>query len=105
LASIDLYRLVFKRKRSLFIGVALEADRILRGGSPHLFGSHRAVHVVAIAALDQPFIHAMMEWHVELGFLLEMAGIAQLRLGLDEQKLGFGSVVRRMTGDATDVVL
>lgn len=85
--------------------MALEADRILRGGSPHLLGFHRSVHVVAVAALDQPFVHAMMEWHVKLGFLLKMAGIAQLGLGLYQQELGFGRMMRRMAGDAADVIL
>ena len=73
LASIDLYGSVLVHKRSLLVRVTLEADRILRGGSPHLLRLHRTVHVMAIAALHQPFIHPMMERHVELGFLLEMA--------------------------------
>ena len=51
LASIDLYGLVFENKRPLLVGVALEADRILRGGTTHLFGADRTVHVMAIAAL------------------------------------------------------
>ena len=105
MASIDLYRLVFKHKRSLFIRVALEADRSLRGRSPHLLGPHGAVHVVAIAALDQPFIHAMMERHIELGFLLEMAGVTKLGLRLDLQEFVRFRVMRRMAGDATDVTL
>ena len=36
----------------------------------------------------------MMERHVELRFLLEMACVAKLGLGLDEQKLRFLRVVR-----------
>ena len=79
---------VFVYERPLLVGVALEADGILRGGSPHLLGPHRAVHVVAIAALDQPLIHAMMEGHIELGLLLEMAAVAKLGLRLREQKFG-----------------
>ena len=73
LASIGLYRLVLENKRTLLVRVALEADRILRGRSPHLVGLYRSVYVVAIAALDQPFVHSMMEGHVELSFLLEVA--------------------------------
>ena len=83
-------------KGPLLVRVALEADRILCRGSPHLFGFHRAVDVMAIAALDQPFIHAMMERHIELRFLLQMAPIAKLGLGLYEQKLRCCGVVRRM---------
>ena len=52
LASIHLDGRVFEHKRSLLVRVALEADSVLRGGSPHLVRLHRAVHVVAIAALD-----------------------------------------------------
>jgi hypothetical protein len=104
LTSIDLHRLVFENKRTLLVRVALEADRILRGRSPHLVGFHRAVHVVAIAALDQTFIHTMMERHVELGFLLQMAPIAKLGLGLNQHKIRFFTVVRRMAGDAADVI-
>ena len=80
LTSIDFHRLVFENEGSLLVGVALEADRILRGGGPHLFGAYCTVHVVAIAALDQPFIHPMMEGHIELGLLLQMAGVAKFGL-------------------------
>ena len=105
LTSVDLHRLVFENKGALLVRVALEAHRVLRGRSPHLVGLYRAVHVVAIAALDQPFVHAMMEWHVELGFLLEMAPIAKLGLGLSKHEIRFFAMVRRMAGDATDAVL
>ena len=60
---------------------------------------------MAIAALDQPLVHPMMERHVELRFLLEMACVAKLRLRLNEQELRFLRVVRRMAGDATDAIL
>jgi hypothetical protein len=105
LASIGLHRLVLEYKRPLLVRVTLEANRILRRRSPHLLGTNRAVHVVAIAALHQPFIYPVMERHVELRLLLKMAGKAKLRLRFDEQKLRFFGVVRRMAGDATNVVL
>ena len=104
LTSVDLHRLVFEYKGALLVRVALEADRILRGRSSNLVGLYRAVDVVAIAALDQPFVHAMMERHVELRFLLEMAPIAKLWLGFNEHKIRFLTMVRRMAGDATDAV-
>ena len=104
LTSINLHRLVLEYKGALLVGVAFEANCVLRGGSAHLFGTHRTVHVVAIAALDQPFIHAMMERHVELGFLLEMACVAKFGLGLYQQEIRFVAVVRRMAGDATHVI-
>ena len=87
LTSIDLHRLVFENKRPLLVRVALEANGVLGGRSSHLVGLYRPVHVVAIAALDQAFIHAMMERHIELGFLLEMASVAKFRLRLDQQEI------------------
>ena len=105
LTSVDLHRLVFEYKGALLVRVALEAHRVLRGRSPHLVGLYRAVHVVAIAALDQPFVHAMMERHVELRFLLEMAPVAKLGLRLYEQEIRFFTVVRRMARDATNAIL
>ena len=73
LAPVDLDRRMLVHKRPLLVRVAFEANRILRRGNAHLLGSYRAVHVVAIAALHQPFIHPMMERHIELRLLLEMA--------------------------------
>ena len=105
LASIDLYGRMFVNKRSLLVRVALEADRILRGGSPHLLGFDRAVHVVAIAALDQPFIHPMMEGHVELRLFAADGTRSKVRAVLLPAKNPFFRVVRRMAGNATDVIL
>ena len=104
LAPIDLYRLVFEYKRSLFVRVALEADRILCGGGSHLLGPHCAVGIVAVSTLDEAFVHAMMEGHVEFSLLREMAGIAKLGLRLHQQEIGIFAVVRRIAGNATDLV-
>ena len=87
LASIYLDRRMLVDKRALLVDVAFEADRILRGGSAHLLGTDGTVYVVAIAALDQPFVHAMMKGHLELSFLLKVASVAKLGLSLYEQKL------------------
>ncbi len=103
-AAIDLYRRVFVDKRPLLIGVAFETDCVLRGGSHHLFGPRGAVRIVAIGALNESFIHSMMERHIELRLLLQMAGIAKLRLGFLQQEFaGFG-MVWRVAGDATNAV-
>ena len=42
--------------------------------------------IVAIAALHKPFVHAMMEGHLELRLLLQVAGVAKLGLCLDQQE-------------------
>lgn len=64
-----------------------------------------SVHVVAVRALDQAFVHTMMKRHFELGLLLQMATVTKLGLRLGQQKLFGLRVMRRMAGDATDVVL
>ena len=64
-----------------------EADGILRGGGSHLLRPHRAVHVVAIAALDQPLIHAMVEGHIEFGLLLRDGTCSKARAGLSRAKI------------------
>jgi hypothetical protein len=47
----------------------------------------------------------MAKWHLELGLLLQMAGVTKLRLSFHQQKFFGLRMVRRMTGNATDVVL
>jgi len=64
-----------------------------------------SVHVVAVRALDQTFIHTMMKWHFELSLLLQMATVTKLGLRLGQQKLFGLRVVRRMARNATDIVL
>ena len=92
-------------KRSLLVRVAFEADRVLRRRGPHLFWSNRAVWIVAVRALDKPLIDAMVERHLELRLLLQVAGVAELRLGLDQQEFLRLCVMGRVTGDAAHVAL
>ena len=61
--------------------------------------------VVAIGALDQAFIHAVVKRHLELGFLLQVARVAELRLRFGQKKLFCFRMVWRMAGNATDVIL
>jgi len=60
---------------------------------------------MAVGALDQALVHAVMKRHIKLGLLLEMAGIAELRLRLDQQVFFRRCVVRRMAIDAAYLVL
>ncbi len=43
--------------------------------------------VVTIAAGHEPFIHAMFEWHGEIGSDIAMAAVTELRLGFRQQEL------------------
>jgi hypothetical protein len=47
----------------------------------------------------------MMERHRKLCLLVQMAGVTELWLSLDEQEFFRFGVMRRMAGNATDVVL
>ncbi len=105
LASLDLYRLVLEYIGPLLIGMALVADKILGGRGAHLFRLHRPVDVMTVATLNQTFIHAMVERHVELRLLSEMARIAKLGLRLCEQKIRIAAVMWRVARDATHAIL
>ena len=96
---------MLKHKRPLLIGVAGEANGVLRRRGAHLLCPNRAVHVVAIRTLHQPLIDAMVKRHFELRLLLQMAGVTKLRLRFHQQKFFGLRMVRRMAGDAADVVL
>ncbi len=69
-ASLDFYGLMFEHERPLLVGVAGEADGILCRRGTHLLWPDRAVRIMAIGALDQALVYAMMKWHFELGLLL-----------------------------------
>jgi len=93
-ASLGFHRSMLEYEWPLLIGVAGEADHILRGRAPDLFRPYGPVRIVAIGALNKALVHAMVEGHIELRFLLQMAGIAKLRLRLDEQEFLCHCVVR-----------
>ena len=103
---------VLKHEWPLLVGMALEADDVPGIRSPDLPhqmvglpDTGRSVLVVAVGALDQALIDPMVLRHIELGLLLQMAGVAKSGLFLDQQELFRGRVVRRVAVDAADVVL
>src|SRR5580704_11565758 len=95
---------MLENERATLFGVAGVADHILGGRCSHLLRCNRSVWIVAITALDEPLIYAMMKRHIELGFLSSVAGIAELGLFFYQQQLGINRVMRRMTRDAADIV-
>jgi hypothetical protein len=52
-------------ERPARLRVALSADRILVGRRPQVAVHESAVGVVAVTALDQTFVHPVMERHIE----------------------------------------
>ena len=74
-------------KRSAFFHVALGADQVLLRRGAEVLLVKCSVRIVAIGALDQPFLHFVMEGHVELrlgvGVALEAeVGLSDLQLVL-----------------------
>ncbi len=104
LAALNLYRRMLVHKWPLLVRVAGEANCILRGGSAQLLRLDGAVHVMAIATLNQALIHAMVEGHFEFGFFVEVAAVTKLRLGFYQEEFLRLRVVRRVAGDATNVI-
>ena len=60
------------------------------------------MHVMAITALHQAFVHAVMEGLGEIGLFGGMAAVAKLRLVLHQQELRLLAVMRRMAVEAAD---
>src|SRR6202162_3172342 len=104
LASLSLDRFVLEDERSTLVAMALQANHILIRGRSKLAISQRAVRIVAIGTLDQPFFHAMMERLLEIRSLFYVARKAQRRLLLYQQIFQRG-VVHGVTGGAGDAVL
>ena len=96
LATLELYGFVLEHEWTLLVDMARKADNVLRRGRPDLLRFHRAVHIVAITALDEALVHAMVKGHIELRLLLQMATVTKLWLSFCEEELRFFRMVGRM---------
>lgn len=104
-ASLDFHRPMLENKRPLLLGMASKANNILRRRSPHLLRPRRPMRVMAIRALNQSLVHAVMKRHFKLRLLLQVARITKLRLRFDQQKFLSLRVVHRMAGSAANIIL
>ena len=59
---------------------------------------------MAIRTLDKSFLHAMMEGHIELRFLVQMTAVAEFRLCFHQEKVIGAGTMRGMTTQAAQVV-
>lgn len=104
-AAFSLDGRVLPRKRTGLVGMAAEAHLVLRRGSAQLASQEPAVLVVAVAAVDQSFVDAMMEGLGEIGLYFLVAGVAQRRLrGLQKLPVDLG-IVHGVAIHAAHVVL
>src|SRR4051812_26673290 len=86
-AAFRLDRRMLEDEWTSLLGMALEADLVLCGSGTQLCAQVSAVRIVAVVALHQAFVHAMMEGLAELRLHFQMAGVAKLRLLLFHQRL------------------
>jgi hypothetical protein len=86
------------------VDVAVIADLILSYGRAQLMRPLSAVRIMAVRALDEPFVHAMAKRHGELRPLLLMAPIAELRLRPHQQEFPGFRVMCRMARSAGDII-
>ena len=100
-ASFRLDRWMLIHEGPAIFHVALGADGILVGGGPDVVVAKRPVNVVAVRALDQAFVHLVMERHVERRLHVGVALEAELRLrGLQQLVLGIARMNAVATGAA-----
>jgi hypothetical protein len=99
--ALSLNRRMFKGKGTAYLRVALHADHALIGRGSKVIHTEGAVNVVTIAALDQPFIHLVMEWHRKRGLHICVAGVTKQGLGNLQQIGFFAGCVNAMATSAT----
>ena len=112
LAAFDAHRRMLEYERSALIDVALEAGLLVRDRLVHHAralshapgGRRSAVRIVAVGALHEAFIHAVLGGHVELRADGGMAGVAHLVLLLCQQIFGRRRVVDGVATGARDIV-
>jgi hypothetical protein len=64
-------------KRPGLISVAVETNHVLCGGGTQLVAHKPAMLVMAIGAVDEPYIHAMMKRLGEIRLDFKMTAVAQ----------------------------
>ncbi len=100
---LGLDRDVFKDERPARLGVALGADRVLVGRGLHVVGQEGAVHIVAIAARDQAFVHLVVERHIERRLNVGVALEAERRLRSFQQRFFFLVLMNAVAANAAEV--
>ena len=103
--ALGLDRDVFIDERPARLGVALGADRVLVGRGLQVVGLEGAVHVVAITARDQPFLHFVVERHIERWLSVGVALEAERRLRNLQQTFFFLALMNAVAANTADLRL
>ena len=92
-------------KRPAFFRVALGADQVHLRRGPEVLLAKCSVGIVAVGALDKPFLHFVMEGHVELRLCVGVALEAEFRLRDLEQLFLVFAAMNAVAAYAAHVVL
>ena len=104
-AAFGFHRHMLVKERTLLIGMALVTDSIAARQSAQLRYGRGSVGIMAVDALHQSFIHAVVVGFGEIRFGGCVAPIAKLRLALHQQMLFFHRVVRRVAVQTTHIAV
>ena len=97
-------RLMLVNEGTLLLAMAFVADLVSRCVRSQLFRTKRPVRAVAIIALDQSFVHAVMEGTRKFRAYAHMARVTELRRLSLHQVLALRGEVRRVAINARDAV-
>jgi len=102
-AALGLHRHMLVYERSLLVDMALRTSGVSASQGLHLPNRARAVGVMAVTALHQTFIYAMVVRLGKIRLGRSMASVTQLRLALHHQVLLLLRVMRRVAIKTPDV--
>lgn len=105
LTSLGFHRDMLVDERPLFVCVALVANLISTWQGADLTQVGSAVRIVAVAALDESFIDSVVIGPAEIRACRSMTAITKLGLFLNQQVLGFLTVMGRMAVEASDIAI
>src|SRR5437773_11755474 len=92
-------------ERTSFVRVTFEAHSVLRGGGAYRAGEETSMRVVAVVALHESFVDAVVESAVELLLYFLVAPVAKQRGLFFHQEFAFLRMVGRVAVYAAHVVL
>ena len=102
--SFRLHRYMLKNERPLLVGVALDTNCVPTRHGPHLAEGGSAVDVVAVAALDEAFVYAMVIRLREVGLRVDVTSVAEFGLRRNQEVLRLFCVVGRVAVQAPNIV-
>jgi len=91
-AALCLYWHMFINEGPLLVGMALEANGISARQGSRLPHARRPMNVMAVVALDQAFVYAMVKGFGKVALHLLVAAVTQVKLVFGKQRLRLGSM-------------